>query len=646
MSLACCASTLAAGLAVLVLGVASPASDVLPRYDLRPGDRLVYRQRLERATKTPEVETLTRGEWTNHVLVVAERAGRFQVGFQRNRTAAALLEYKEGGKDRLERERPAFDERVARRPVAFAEANWLSSSGAPLLPWAAVRETPSEALLAFHELPALPASSLEVGTRWSGVETLGLSLAVTGTETLAGESCTRAEGRSKDPAMQIRYWFCPGSGTLARLEFDGTYPAPPNRTIHETLTFELVERLRGENVPSWLSQPESREGVLAAFMTSTTIPVPAETLTPPLDGDDAKIRRRVQALLVRLRAPLPTAERLGAERKLGQVPGTTARVTTSGRYAGRPYIVHVPDEYRGDEPFPLIFYLSGGPGLAITAALTAEETIAPTAYLAVYPQAEGPWWKEPARAAFGELMQEVLAELNVDTNRVFLTGFSNGGTGTTLYATLWPHRFAAAASLMGGGFPFFEEQEPLPPANAARLPFLLLHGDADPIIPASASRRTLEALRRANPDAPVTLEILKGRPHDLTFASDGARVLEFFKDPVRDPFPRRVSFATRSLSTARAFWVEILEKGNGLAEVTAEIEDAGTIRVTTRRVKRLRLLLRREIVPGPGPIRVELNGKPAFSGPLAEDPDLLESSARETADPYLAHSMAITLDVN
>ena len=65
---------------------------------------------------------------------------------------------------------------------------------------------------------------------------------------------------------------------------------------------------------------------------------------------------------------------------------------------------------------------------------------------------------------------EVLAEVNVDPRRVLLSGFSNGGTGALLYATLQPDRFAAVASLMGAGSLFFEASEPLRLANLRRLP--------------------------------------------------------------------------------------------------------------------------------------------------------------------------------
>src|SRR5262249_10018942 len=122
---------------LVLLSGRAPAAEEAPRYDFRPGDRLVYRQQIERPIESPQVRPSTRGEWTNVGLVVAERAGGFRVGFQRTRIRAELLEYREDGRDRLARERPAFDERMGKRPAAFSEGNWLLPSGAAQLPWAA-----------------------------------------------------------------------------------------------------------------------------------------------------------------------------------------------------------------------------------------------------------------------------------------------------------------------------------------------------------------------------------------------------------------------------------------------------------------------------------------------------------------------------
>jgi acetyl esterase/lipase len=254
------------------------------------------------------------------------------------------------------------------------------------------------------------------------------------------------------------------------------------------------------------------------------------------------------------------------------------------------------------------------------------------------------WWEPQPAAAFDALLRELLAELNVDTDRVTLTGFSNGGTGSVLYAARMPHRFAAAASLMGGGLPFFENDRPIDPAAIARIPFLFVHGASDELIPAWTSERTAKAMRKAFPGAVAEVHVLPGRPHDVVYGREEGLVFPFLGMQVRDPFPRTVALRARSLDHPRAFWVEVLEKDGGTAEADATVEGQSVV-LRTKHVRKLRLRLRPDLLDLAAPVRVTVDGKEAFAGTVAEDPALLLRSWRETGDPQLAHSAEITLDV-
>jgi hypothetical protein len=150
-------------------------------------------------------------------------------------------------------------------------------------------------------------------------------------------------------------------------------------------------------------------------------------------------------------------------------------------------------------------------------------------------------------------------------------------------------------------------------------------------------------VRRTASGARVELKILPGRPHDIFLGSDDGLVASFAERHVRDPFPRRVKLAMRDLAYPRRAWIEVLAKKEGVAEGEGEIGPDNGVRVKTRNVERLRLLLRRELFPGPGPIRVTWNGKAVFTGPLAEDAELLLRSGQASADPYLGWSMELPL---
>ena len=111
-----------------------------------------------------------------------------------------------------------------------------------------------------------------------------------------------------------------------------------------------------------------------------------------------------------------------------------------------PYLLRVPLTYREDRPAPLLVYLSGGAGYAIDGVNSAEDVIADTDYLVLYPQAADYWWKPEVARRFDAALNDVLRRYNVDRDRIYLTGFSNGGTGVPLF------RHAMAATLRCCGF--------------------------------------------------------------------------------------------------------------------------------------------------------------------------------------------------
>jgi predicted peptidase len=200
----------------------------------------------------------------------------------------------------------------------------------------------------------------------------------------------------------------------------------------------------------------------------------------------------------------------------------------TANYLGSPYILRVPDDYTPTgRSFPLLVYLSGGPGIALDAANGSEDTLTKTDYLVLYPHAGGAmWWEKDQAAKVRALLDEIIPTLNIDPSRIYLTGFSNGGTGTLYYATLWPEQFSAIAPLMGAAT-CIDDISPLKLDRLGKVPVLLVHGDKDPIIPSSCSEDAYKKLRKISPAS--ELHILKGREHDITLGTDDGLTLPFLQ---------------------------------------------------------------------------------------------------------------------
>jgi polyhydroxybutyrate depolymerase len=170
----------------------------------------------------------------------------------------------------------------------------------------------------------------------------------------------------------------------------------------------------------------------------------------------------------------------------------------------RSYLVHLPPAADADRPLPLVVVLHGAfdTGKKME-TLTGWSRIADReGFIALYPNGMGlgslfRHWNAGhccgrARAlgvddlAFLEtVIGEVRRRFNVDPQRVYLAGFSNGGMLAHHAAARDSGLFAAAAVVSGaiGGRPTAEEDVWQIPQPEFPVPMVLIHGRSDEIIP-------------------------------------------------------------------------------------------------------------------------------------------------------------------
>lgn len=98
-----------------------------------------------------------------------------------------------------------------------------------------------------------------------------------------------------------------------------------------------------------------------------------------------------------------------------------------------------------------------------------------------------------------QLVDHVMAKLNVDRDRVYVTGLSMGGYGTWRLVAAYPDRFAAAVPICGGG-------EPEKMAHAlSRVPIWAFHGAKDATVPLEKCQQMVDAVKRAGGDVRLTV---------------------------------------------------------------------------------------------------------------------------------------------
>jgi predicted peptidase len=124
-------------------------------------------------------------------------------------------------------------------------------------------------------------------------------------------------------------------------------------------------------------------------------------------------------------------------------------------------------------------------------------------FIVVSPQSpENADWDSDAVNA---LIDELIVQLPVDADRIYLTGLSLGGFGTWSIAAARPERFAAIAPICGAG----------EPATACRLksvPVWAFHGEEDAVVALQDDQAMVDAARSCGADVKFT--IYPGVGHD------------------------------------------------------------------------------------------------------------------------------------
>jgi predicted peptidase len=161
------------------------------------------------------------------------------------------------------------------------------------------------------------------------------------------------------------------------------------------------------------------------------------------------------------------------------------------------YYLYFPPEYQTepDRTFGLLLFLHGGGEsgrnleLLITQGPPKRLLEGPDLpYLVLAPQHPYPkkWWNT---RAVKQLLDQVVRQHRVDTDRLYLTGLSRGASACWEMAVQYPDTFAAMAVVCG--------MTPVPYAHwiDPELPIWVFHGTADPVIPFKESEDMVAKLQ-------------------------------------------------------------------------------------------------------------------------------------------------------
>lgn len=167
-----------------------------------------------------------------------------------------------------------------------------------------------------------------------------------------------------------------------------------------------------------------------------------------------------------------------------------------------PYYIFVPAVYDPHIQYPLVLCLHGigengdNPSavkknsMATVWARDSNQTRWSCFILVPQCPSNGWWTNSNIMLAVNNILDSLMVEFSVDTNRLYVTGLSMGGYGTWDAIVRFPNKFAAAVPMSGGG-------DPSKAALIKYTPIWNFHGALDATVPVTESRKMITALENA-----------------------------------------------------------------------------------------------------------------------------------------------------
>ena len=195
----------------------------------------------------------------------------------------------------------------------------------------------------------------------------------------------------------------------------------------------------------------------------------------------------------------------------------------------RIYYLYIPRSYDHKKKTPLVIYLHGGVSrkdLIADFDKGIEESpftkmAEQEGYILLFPlgQSGATWWDAVGIQNVLQQIRNTKQEYNIDDNRVFMTGFSDGGSGSFLFAMTNPSYFAGFLPLNGHpgvGSEAGEIQTYF--VNLNNRPVHVINTDEDDLYPAHEIKEMIALAHKAS--AKIFYRIYKGIGHDFDYANE------------------------------------------------------------------------------------------------------------------------------
>lgn len=216
------------------------------------------------------------------------------------------------------------------------------------------------------------------------------------------------------------------------------------------------------------------------------------------------------------------------------------------------------------------------------------------------------WHQEHIDRMFDRIIENYILVKKINSNRIYLLGYSAGGDGVYQLAPRMADRFAAAAMMAG-------HPNNASPVSLRNLPFTIFVGEND----VSYNRndkarewgRIFDELQRSDPEGyEHSVTLCKKMEHWM--CGRDADALPWMAQWTRNPWPKKIIWMQGNVLHQRFYWLAIPDRSRAKTGQTIIAQvDHQTIRIEANEdLFELKLFLSDELIDLDEPVKIEIDG--------------------------------------
>lgn len=335
------------------------------------------------------------------------------------------------------------------------------------------------------------------------------------------------------------------------------------------------------------------------------------------------------------------------------------------------YSLYIPESYDGKRRLPLLISLHGAKGTGEAELRGFLTTLGKPRFFILCPTIDYSTGALDSANAVIKTLRETFKLINVNTERVYISGISAGGV--IAWRTLVDYPWFFAGAYLRSTRP--EDIVELRVANLFNIPVFIIHGSEDKVISVEHARRVARKLEAL--DARVRFEEKEGFGHSGFFreAGEALRWLFQFKRP---SCPEKIKITGWEPANSSLYWVSVLQYSPGvfdpyrpievtvpglykldkvvvrrmqlskvksiLGRVEARVSN-NTISLKTKYVRKLRVYLPGELIEFDLPVELVVNGRTYLRKKFEPSIEGTLESALRNLDPALSYPASFTMEI-